>query len=119
MKHAGLLCGLVALLAVATPSSSPLAGAAAPAPAPVGAPVGAAARLIGVLLGPSPLEADLRRLTDEIGGRMSGTEANRRPIERKNSDKARQPHVGTTDGGTSRARCKGLSGPGIGPLFGA
>jgi len=39
------------------------------------------ARLLGAILGPSPLEENLRQLTDEIGGRVSGTEANRRAVE--------------------------------------
>jgi carboxypeptidase Q len=37
-------------------------------------------RLLGAILGPSPLEENLRQLTDEIGGRMSGTEANRQAV---------------------------------------
>jgi len=40
-----------------------------------------ASRLISVLLGPSPLEENLRRLTDEVGGRVPGTEGNRRGVE--------------------------------------
>lgn len=39
-----------------------------------------AARLIGAVMGPSPMEANLRVLSDEIGGRMSGSEANRRSV---------------------------------------
>ncbi len=38
-------------------------------------------RLIAAVLGPSPLEENLRKLTDEIGGRVSGTEANRRGVD--------------------------------------
>jgi len=38
------------------------------------------ARLLGTILGPSPLEENLRQLTDEIGGRVSGSEANRRAV---------------------------------------
>jgi carboxypeptidase Q len=37
-------------------------------------------RLIAAALGPSPIEENLRRLTDEIGGRMSGTPAMRRAV---------------------------------------
>jgi hypothetical protein len=37
-------------------------------------------RLLGAILGPSPLEENLRQLTDEIGGRVSGSEANRRAV---------------------------------------
>ncbi len=40
-----------------------------------------AQRLIGAVLGPSPMEENLRVLTDEIGGRMSGSEANRRGVQ--------------------------------------
>lgn len=36
-----------------------------------------AQRLIGAVMGPSPIEEDLRILTDEVGGRMTGSEANR------------------------------------------
>jgi len=39
-----------------------------------------ASKLIGVILGPSPLEENLRVLTDEIGGRVPGTEANRKGV---------------------------------------
>ena len=38
-------------------------------------------RLVAALLGTSPLEEDLRVLTDEIGGRPTGSEANRRSVE--------------------------------------
>ena len=33
----------------------------------------AAAKIIPQVMGPSPLEGNLRRLTDEIGGRVSGS----------------------------------------------
>ena len=33
-------------------------------------------RLVAALLGPTPLEDDLRALTDEIGGRPTGSPAN-------------------------------------------
>lgn len=39
-----------------------------------------AARVIAATLGPSPLGENLRQLTDEIGGRVPGTEANRRAV---------------------------------------
>jgi hypothetical protein len=39
-----------------------------------------AARLIAAVLGPSPLEENLRKLTDEVGGRVPGTEGNRRGV---------------------------------------
>ena len=38
-------------------------------------------RLLAEILGPSPLEENLRYLSDEIGGRVSGSEANRRAVE--------------------------------------
>lgn len=41
----------------------------------------AAQRLIAHTMGPSPMEENLRKLTDEIGGRMSGTAANRRGVQ--------------------------------------
>ncbi len=37
-------------------------------------------RLIGHILGPSPMEENLRRLTDEIGGRVPGTDGNRKGV---------------------------------------
>lgn len=39
-----------------------------------------AQRLIGAVMGPSPMEENVRVLSDEIGGRMSGSEANRRSV---------------------------------------
>ncbi len=41
----------------------------------------AAERIIAAALGPGPIEDNLRQLTDEIGGRMSGTVAMRRAAE--------------------------------------
>ena len=38
------------------------------------------ARLLGAILGPSPLAENLRQLTDDIGGRVSGSAANRRAV---------------------------------------
>ncbi|PYQ54466.1 MAG: peptidase M28 [Acidobacteria bacterium] len=38
-------------------------------------------RLVAALLGPTPLEDDLRALTDEIGGRPTGSPANARAVE--------------------------------------
>jgi hypothetical protein len=40
-----------------------------------------ASRLIAAMMGETPLVEDLRALTDEIGGRPTGSEANRRSIE--------------------------------------
>jgi hypothetical protein len=37
-------------------------------------------RLLGSILGPSPLEENLRQLTDEIGGRVSGSTSNQRAV---------------------------------------
>ncbi len=39
-----------------------------------------AAKVIAAVMGPSPLAESLRKLTDEIGGRVPGTEANRRGV---------------------------------------
>jgi hypothetical protein len=44
-------------------------------------PADDASRLISAVLGPSPLEENLRELTDEIGGRVPGTEGNRRGVQ--------------------------------------
>ena len=49
--------------------------------APQNAQQDAAQRLIGAVMGPSPMEENLRVLTDEIGGRMSGSDANRRSVQ--------------------------------------
>ena len=55
------------------------AGAAQPSPVqPSDSP---AVRIIGRALSPSPLSEDLRRLTDEVGGRMTGTPAMARAID--------------------------------------
>jgi hypothetical protein len=42
---------------------------------------GDAERLVAAILGPTPLVDDLRSLTDEIGGRPTGSAANQRAIE--------------------------------------
>ncbi len=41
----------------------------------------AAAKILPLVMGPSPLESNLRRLTDEIGGRVTGTPAMKRAVE--------------------------------------
>lgn len=41
----------------------------------------AAAKILPLVMGPSPLESNLRRLTDEIGGRVTGTAAMKRAVE--------------------------------------
>src|SRR5438445_12518702 len=38
-------------------------------------------RLVAALLGSTPLEDDLRALTDEVGGRPTGSPANARAVE--------------------------------------
>ena len=40
----------------------------------------AAQRLIAATMGPSPMEENLRQLTDEVGGRVPGTQANGRGV---------------------------------------
>ncbi|KAA0231377.1 M28 family peptidase [candidate division KSB1 bacterium] len=40
-----------------------------------------AARLVSAMLGDTPIVADLRQLTDEIGGRATGSEANLKSVE--------------------------------------
>lgn len=44
-------------------------------------PADDASRLISAVLGPSPLEENLRKLTDEVGGRVPGTEGNHRGVQ--------------------------------------
>lgn len=63
MKARLLLIGIVASLGVAH------------------AETGDVDRLVAALLGDTPLVEDLRQLTDEIGGRPDGSEANRRSVE--------------------------------------
>jgi hypothetical protein len=41
----------------------------------------AAAKILPIVLGPSPLQDNLRRLTDEIGGRVTGSPAMKRAVE--------------------------------------
>ncbi|HXN22681.1 MAG TPA: M20/M25/M40 family metallo-hydrolase [Candidatus Dormibacteraeota bacterium] len=41
----------------------------------------AAAKILPLVMGPSPLEGNLRRLTDEIGGRVTGTPAMKHAVE--------------------------------------
>ncbi len=85
-----LLCLIAALLIPAAaqvpPAQDPLAQmharAASAQPCSVDRPSCEenAAKVISAVMGPSPLEENLRRLTDEIGGRVPGTEANRRGV---------------------------------------
>jgi len=41
----------------------------------------AAAKILPIVMGPSPMEENLRRLTDEIGGRVTGTPQMAKAIE--------------------------------------
>jgi hypothetical protein len=41
----------------------------------------AAAKIVPLVMGPSPMEENLRRLTDEIGGRMSGSPEMAKAVE--------------------------------------
>src|SRR6202171_1976568 len=41
----------------------------------------AAAKILSLVMGPSPMEENLRRLTDEIGGRVTGTREMARAVE--------------------------------------
>src|SRR5271167_1792342 len=50
-------------------------------PADRGSDREAANRLIAEALKPSPLQTDLRRLTDEVGGRVPGTPAFQRAVD--------------------------------------
>ncbi len=63
------LCVAIAVLAALAPVSEAAAGTPE------------VEKLVAALLGSTPLEEDLRVLTDEIGGRMTGSEANRRSVE--------------------------------------
>jgi hypothetical protein len=58
-----------------------LVGVAAPSGTPQAAEQADVDRLVAAMLGDTPLLDDLRELTDEIGGRPSGTEANRKSVE--------------------------------------
>jgi len=58
----------------------PLLATLALVPVAVAAPA-AVDELVTAVRSPSPLEEDLRVLTDEIGGRATGSEANRRSVE--------------------------------------
>lgn len=64
---------LAATTLVATVAVAALTAVAAPPPLRAQDDV---ARLIGALLGPTPMAEDLRALADEIGGRATGSEAN-------------------------------------------
>lgn len=71
MRRIGLFLSLLLLVLAATVAFAAGAALAEMEATPT-------VRIIGSALGPSPLEDNLRRLTDEIGGRMSGTPAMRR-----------------------------------------
>jgi carboxypeptidase Q len=59
----------------------PLAPPASPPPAPPAADINAENQVIQAALQPSPLETNLHRLTDEIGGRVPGTAAMQHAVE--------------------------------------
>ena len=68
------------------PRSTPLVVAllvltAGLAPRPADAQDASAARLVAALLGDTPLVHDLETLTDEIGGRATGSPANLRAVD--------------------------------------
>ncbi len=65
MKH-GVAITLMAALALATETAAGTAEVE---------------RLVAALLGSTPMEEDLRVLTDEIGGRVTGSQANRRSVD--------------------------------------
>jgi len=84
MRLASLVCGSLLFCFVASPLPAQLAsaqpdplargGASAQACSATEASCAeAAAKIIPQVMGPSPLEGNLRRLTDEIGGRVSGS----------------------------------------------
>ena len=67
------------LILMLTACAVALAGAA-PAPADDDPADDGAARLVAAMLGDTPLIEDLRQLTDEIGGRATGSTANERSV---------------------------------------
>ncbi|MDY7092131.1 MAG: M28 family peptidase [Acidobacteriota bacterium] len=74
MQHRALV--LVALLILIAASALPMAAADEPTP-----PDSDVQRLVSALLGDTPMIDDLRSLTDEVGGRPTGSEANARSVE--------------------------------------
>src|SRR5437588_11631801 len=69
-----------------------------------------AAKLLPIVMGPSPMEENLRRLTDEIGGRVTGSPQMAKSVEWAvaafraagagvHTEKARRP-VSSREGGT-------------------
>src|SRR6266851_7500265 len=92
-RIASLICStLLCVLSALIPASAQLPQAK---PGPLQAPQGAtgcsatepsscqqaAAKILPIVMGPSPLESNLRRLTDEIGGRVTGSPAMKRAVE--------------------------------------
>ncbi len=81
-----LLCLLPAAAQIPPPKPDPLARKVPAAQAACSATEGisceeAAAKILSNAMGPSPLAENLRRLTDEIGGRMTGSPALARAVE--------------------------------------
>jgi len=84
-RRAGLVLGLISLLSgplaaqLSPPKKDPLATQLHSAQGAAGCSVAesscaqAAGKILPQVLGPSPLEDNLRRLTDEVGGRVTGT----------------------------------------------
>src|SRR5437867_11717782 len=62
-----------------TPSQNPAAAGCSTTDASSCAQV--AAKLLPIIMGPSPMEENLRRLTDEIGGRVTGSPEMAKAVE--------------------------------------
>ena len=71
--HTLIACAVTLIAAAPSRATDPTAR-------PAGAPDGNAARLVAAMLGETPLIDDLRQLTDEIGGRATGSAANERSV---------------------------------------
>src|SRR5277367_3448528 len=94
-KNFAIISLLVGCLMVVTCASAQLSSAKKVPLSPVQAPQGAkacstteasscaeaAAKILPLVMGPSPMEENLRRLTDEIGGRVSGSPEMAQAIE--------------------------------------
>src|SRR5215831_18324974 len=95
MRHTSfLVISLFLLLLISQPPSTaqlppvknPLAPAQASSPAACSATDASscaqvAAKLFPIVMGPSPIEENLRRLTDEIGGRVTGSPEMAKAVE--------------------------------------
>ncbi len=67
LRHGAALCMLAILLSLTAPAAR--------------AGDDDVHRLVAALLGPTPMEGDLRQLTDTIGGRPTGSQANLRSVD--------------------------------------